>query len=152
MIEARQKFQAIAGQGNRADLAIRQDDPRGGAGARQPAQPRRAGDRAQTGTAANREACRSNSLSSGAGRTLAAEQAKREKDVGPRLDAVGRKIAEVQQKVQAAVSGKADDSEILGPLAEARRDLTDLGPELPYVGDNLQSLATVLAQKIDATT
>jgi hypothetical protein len=82
---------------------------------------------------------------------LAVERANREQNVGPRLDAVGRKIAEVQQKVQTAVSEKTDGSEILAPLGEAQRELANLGSDLPYVGDNFQSLATVLGQRIDET-
>ena len=80
---------------------------------------------------------------------LAAERANREKDVGPRLDAVGRKIAEVQQKVQAGVADQTGGAEILVPLGEAQRELADLGPAILYVGDDLQSRATVLAQRID---
>ena len=82
---------------------------------------------------------------------LTAERAKWEKDVGPHLDTLGRKIDEAQQKVEAMAPGKADESQILGPLAEARRELAELGPTLPYVGENLQGLATALSQKVDAT-
>jgi hypothetical protein len=82
---------------------------------------------------------------------LAVERATREKDVGPRLDAVSRKIAGVQQKVESARFDNGDHSELLTPLAEARRELAELEADLPYVGDSLQSLATVFAQKIDAT-
>jgi hypothetical protein len=82
---------------------------------------------------------------------LATERATHERDVGPRLDAVSRKIAEVQRKVESATSGTNDDSDVLGPLAEAQRELADLSPNLSYVGDSLQGLATVLGQRIDAT-
>ena len=112
--------------------------------------PPRAGDRSQTGKAAGREAA-VEQLAERRAAALKAERAKWEKDIGPRLDTLGRKIDEVQQKVEAMVPGKADESQILGPLAEARRELAELGPTLPYVGENLQSLATALAQKIDAT-
>jgi hypothetical protein len=82
---------------------------------------------------------------------LAAERANREKDVGPRLDAVGRKVADVHDKAASPNSGKNDESAIQVTLAEARQELVNLGPHLPFVGDDLQSLATVLGNKIDAT-
>ncbi len=81
---------------------------------------------------------------------LASKRAESEKKVGPRLDAVGRKIAKVKEKVESAGSGIRDDLEVLGPLAEARRELADLGPDLPFVGDGLRGLVTALGQKIDA--
>jgi hypothetical protein len=82
---------------------------------------------------------------------LTTERAKREKDVGPRLNAIGRKVAQVQVKVESAGSDNNADSEILDPLDEARRELVNLGPDLPFLGVELQSLASVLGQKIDRT-
>jgi hypothetical protein len=82
---------------------------------------------------------------------LAAERATREKDVAPRLDKLSRTIAEVQRKVESARNEKVSVAEILGPLAEAQREFAELDADLPYVGDSVQSLATVLRQKIEAT-
>jgi hypothetical protein len=82
---------------------------------------------------------------------LEAARATHEKDVGPRLDAVGRKIAEIQRKLEAEAPAKIDGLQVTEPLAEAQHSLAELQPELPYVGERLQSLATVLGQKIDAT-
>jgi hypothetical protein len=81
---------------------------------------------------------------------LDVERTKHEKDVGPRLDAVGRKIAEIQPQVETEVTAKTDVPKILGQLADTQRMLTGLGPELAYVGDNLQSRARFLDQKLEA--
>ena len=82
--------------------------------------------------------------------TLQGEQARHDKDVGPRLDVLSRKLAELEQQVEIDAGGKTDDPKILGLFADAQRTLIDVGPELPYVGDNLQSLARALDQKLDA--
>jgi len=78
------------------------------------------------------------------------ERTKHEKDVGPRLDVVSRKIAEIQPQVETEVTDKTDVSKILGQLADTQRMLTDLGSELAYVGDNLQRRARVLDQELKA--
>jgi hypothetical protein len=80
---------------------------------------------------------------------LSAERAKFEQDVGPRLDIIGRKIAQAQARAEHMKPGVNDDTEIVGPLDEAQRELANLGSNLRFVGIELQSLATVLGQKIE---
>jgi hypothetical protein len=80
---------------------------------------------------------------------LKVEQAKHEKAVAPRLEAVGAQLAEIQRKLDAEKSANTDDSELQAAVADAHRVLLDLESELPYVGDPLQSLAAALTEKVE---
>jgi hypothetical protein len=80
---------------------------------------------------------------------LVGERNKREEGFAPQIEVVSRKIAEIQQSIESDGPGKTDDQRVLGSMVEAQRALSDLGPELPYVGDSLKGRATVLAQKLE---
>ncbi len=81
---------------------------------------------------------------------LAAQQAKHEKEVNPRLDAIGRQVAELEQKLGGNPAAKIDESAISSALGDAQRDLTGLATELAYVGDKVQALADSLGKKLAA--
>ena len=81
---------------------------------------------------------------------LAVERNKREQTFAPQIEVVSRKIAELEQNIETDVPGKTNDHAALASMAEAQRGLSDLGPELPYVGDSLKSRATVLSQRLEA--
>src|SRR5262249_4345795 len=53
-----------------------------------------------------------------------AEQARQEKALGPRLDEIDRAVSRIEHQAESAMTAAAEESTILGPLAETQRALT----------------------------
>ncbi len=81
--------------------------------------------------------------------TLETERKRQEKDLAPRMTSLSQKIADIQQTVESESFENTSDPEILRSIAEAQRELTELGPAVPFVGEELQSLAAVLGQRLE---
>ena len=81
---------------------------------------------------------------------LQAEQARREKVLDPRLDELGRAIARVEQLAETVGPTAADEATVFSPLADAQRQLTDLGPDLALAGEAAQGRARDLSRRLDA--
>ncbi len=83
---------------------------------------------------------------------LQAEQAKREKAVIPRLDEIGKKVAQVEKQADSlgSAAAAADEAAVFGPTADAQQSLADLGPDLDLAGDEAQNRARDLSKRLEA--
>ncbi len=81
---------------------------------------------------------------------IGAEQARREKDLNPRLDEIGRTVDQIEKQAGATGPDAADESAIFAPLAEAQRALTGLDPDLALTGGEVQDRAQRLANRLQA--
>jgi hypothetical protein len=81
---------------------------------------------------------------------LQLEQAKRDKNVGPRLDEIARTLDRLEQQADSVRPGSAEEAAVLGPLADTQRTLTDLASDLALSGESHQSRARSFDQRLDA--
>jgi hypothetical protein len=81
---------------------------------------------------------------------LAQERTKHETQVNPRLDAIGRQVAELERKFDGNAAGAVDEAVLHQAVSEAQRRLGELGPELPLVGGRAQAVAAALGEKLAA--
>jgi hypothetical protein len=81
---------------------------------------------------------------------LAQERAKHETQLNPRLDAIGRQVAELERKFDANAPGTVDEAALHEAVSQAQRGLGELGPELPLVGGRAQAVAAALSEKLAA--
>ena len=81
---------------------------------------------------------------------IGAEQARRDKDLDPRLDEIGRAVDRIEKQAESAGQGATDNGPILGPLADAQRSLTSLDPELSLAGEEVQGRVRRLTDRLEA--
>jgi hypothetical protein len=81
---------------------------------------------------------------------IGAEQAKRDKDLNPRLDEIGKAVDRIEKQSGTAGQGAADESAIFGALADAQRSLTGLDPDLALAGGEVQDRARRLTDRLVA--
>ncbi len=81
---------------------------------------------------------------------IGADQTQRAKELNPRLDEIGRAVDRIEKQAETTGPAAADESAILGPLADAQRTLAAVDPDVALAGAEVQDRARRLSDRLEA--